>query len=100
MMPLQSTSSSSESPLFSGCENGLVDLGEDGMECVLPEGVTLLAPGTTLDGPALLEADATTSQTCLDVLNGCQSMPCSRNDGLMTPGENGSVGIRLRLRCG
>ncbi|HXB50957.1 MAG TPA: PilZ domain-containing protein [Streptosporangiaceae bacterium] len=46
---------------------GLVDLGEDGMECVLPEAVTLLAPGTTLDGPVLLEAEATTSQICLDV---------------------------------
>jgi len=46
---------------------GLVDLGEDGMECVLPEAVTLLAPGTTLDGPVLLEAAATASQICLDV---------------------------------
>ena len=46
---------------------GLVDVGEDGMECVLPEAVTLLAPGTTMDGPVLLEAEATTSQICLDV---------------------------------
>jgi hypothetical protein len=46
---------------------GLVDLSEGGVQCVLPEAPPVLAPGTTLDGPFLLEAEVTTSRTCLSV---------------------------------
>ena len=46
---------------------GLVDLSEGGMGCVLPEGSPLAAPGATLGGPFLLEAEATASRICLDV---------------------------------
>ncbi len=46
---------------------GLVDLSEDGVRCVLPEAPLVLAPGTTLDGPFLLEAEVTTSRICLRV---------------------------------
>ena len=46
---------------------GLVDLSEGGMGCVLPEGSPLAAPGATLGGPFLLEAEATASPICLDV---------------------------------
>ena len=46
---------------------GLVDLSEGGMGCVLPEGSSLTAPGATLGGPFLLEAEATASRICLDV---------------------------------
>ncbi len=46
---------------------GLVDLGEGGVRCVLPEARAALGPGTTLDGPFLLEAEVTTSRICLAV---------------------------------
>ncbi len=46
---------------------GLVDLSEDGVRCVLPEAPPALAPGATLGGPVLLEAEVTTSRICLDV---------------------------------
>ncbi len=46
---------------------GLVDLSERGFQCVLPEAPPVLAPGTPLDGPFLLEAEVTTSRICLDV---------------------------------
>lgn len=45
---------------------GLVDLSLAGMRCVLPEAPSALAPGATLDGPFLLEAEVTTSRICLD----------------------------------
>ena len=37
------------------------------MRCVLPEEPQLVAPGATLGGPFLLEAETTTSRLCLDV---------------------------------
>jgi len=46
---------------------GLVDLSEGGMGCVLPEGSPLAAPGATLGGPFLLEAEVTATRICLDV---------------------------------
>ncbi len=46
---------------------GLVDLSEGGVRCVLPEASPMLAPGTTVDGPFLLEAEVTTSRICLSV---------------------------------
>ena len=46
---------------------GLVDLSEGGVQCVLPEAPPVLAPGATLDGPFLLEAEVTTSRICLGV---------------------------------
>jgi len=54
------------------CENttispGLVDLGERGMRCVLPEAAPLVRSGTTLRGPMLLEVAAHASRICLDV---------------------------------
>jgi hypothetical protein len=45
----------------------LVDLGEGGMRCVLPDTSPVLAPGATLDGPFLLEAEVATSRICLAV---------------------------------
>jgi len=46
---------------------GLVDVSEGGLRCVQPEAPPVLAPGATLDGPFLLEADGTASRICLDV---------------------------------
>jgi hypothetical protein len=46
---------------------GLVDLSEDGMQCVLPEAPRMLAQGAALGRPFLLEAEVTTSRLCLDV---------------------------------
>jgi PilZ domain len=45
---------------------GLVDLSLAGTRCVLPEAPPALAPGATLDGPFLFEAEVTTSRICLD----------------------------------
>ena len=45
---------------------GLVDLSEGGVRCVLPEASPMLAPGATVDGPFLLEAEVTTSRICLE----------------------------------
>jgi PilZ domain len=46
---------------------GLVDLSEGGLRCVLPETPSMLAPGATLDGPFLLEAEVPRLRICLDV---------------------------------
>jgi hypothetical protein len=46
---------------------GLVDLGERGMRCVLPEAPPLVAPGAALGGPVVLEAEMDASRICLDV---------------------------------
>jgi hypothetical protein len=46
---------------------GLVDMSEGGMECVVPEAWSMLAPGARLTGPFLLESQGTTAQLCLDV---------------------------------
>jgi hypothetical protein len=46
---------------------GLVDLGERGLQCVLPEASPLVAPGVTLSGGFLLEAEVNASRICLDV---------------------------------
>ena len=46
---------------------GLVDLNEGGVRCVLAEASPMPAPGTTVDGPFLLEAEVTTSRICLSV---------------------------------
>jgi hypothetical protein len=45
---------------------GLVDVSEGGVRCVLPEAPALVAPGATLAGPFLLEAEVMTSRICLD----------------------------------
>ena len=45
---------------------GLVDLSENGLRCVLPDAQSLIAPGPTLDGPFLLEAEVISSRICLD----------------------------------
>lgn len=45
---------------------GLVDVSEGGVRCVLPEAPALLAPGATLTGPFLLEAEVMTSRIFLD----------------------------------
>jgi hypothetical protein len=45
---------------------GLVDLSEGGLRCVVPE-ASMLAPGATLDGPFLLEAEVPSLRICLDV---------------------------------
>jgi hypothetical protein len=47
---------------------GLVDLSEGGVRCVMPEAPPVLAPGATLEGPFLLEAEVTTLRICLDVV--------------------------------
>jgi hypothetical protein len=46
---------------------GLVDLSEGGLRCALPEASSTLAPGATLDGPFLLEAEVPDLRICLDV---------------------------------
>jgi hypothetical protein len=46
---------------------GLVDLSEGGVQCVLPESPTVLAPDGELHGPFLFEAEASRSRICLDV---------------------------------
>ena len=46
---------------------GLVDLGERGVRCVLPEASSVVASGVTLTGPFLLEVQVTASRVCLDV---------------------------------
>jgi PilZ domain len=46
----------------------LVDLSERGVRCVLPEAPPLIAPGATIGGPFLLEAEAGESRICLDVV--------------------------------
>jgi hypothetical protein len=43
----------------------LVDLSEGGVRCVLPDASPMLAAGTPLDGPFLLEAEVTGSRICL-----------------------------------
>jgi hypothetical protein len=45
----------------------LVDVGERGMQCVLPEASSLVTPGVTLGGAFLLEAELDASRICLDV---------------------------------
>ncbi len=45
---------------------GLVDVSEKGLRCVLPDAPSLIAPGPTLDGPFLLEAEVISSRICLD----------------------------------
>jgi hypothetical protein len=47
---------------------GLVDLSEGGVRCVMSDGLTVLAPGETLDGPFLLEAEVNSLRICLDVV--------------------------------
>ena len=47
---------------------GLVDLSEGGVRCVMPDAPLALAPGATLEGPFLLEAEVTTLRICLDVV--------------------------------
>jgi hypothetical protein len=59
---------------------GLVDLSEGGVQFVLPETSPMLAPGATLDGPFLLEAEVTTSRICLNVA-GRIRWHCSTGDG-------------------
>ncbi len=46
---------------------GIIDLGERGLQCVLPEASPLVAPGATLGGAFLLEAEVDASRICLDV---------------------------------
>ena len=46
---------------------GLVDLGEGGVRCVLPEASSLAAPGAALGGPFLIEAEVTPARICLAV---------------------------------
>jgi len=46
---------------------GLVDLGEGGVRCVLPEASPLAAPGAALGGPFLIEAEVTPARICLAV---------------------------------
>ncbi len=46
---------------------GLVDLGEGGVRCVLPEASPLVAPGAPVGGPFLLESELSPSRICLDV---------------------------------
>ncbi len=46
---------------------GLVDLGERGARCVLPEASSVVASGVTLTGPFLLEAEVAASRICLNV---------------------------------
>jgi hypothetical protein len=46
---------------------GLVDLSESGVRCLLPGAPKLVAPGATLGGPFLLEAEVGASRICLDV---------------------------------
>ncbi len=46
---------------------GLVDLGDRGVRCVLPEASSVVASGVTLTGPFLLEAEVAASRICLDV---------------------------------
>jgi hypothetical protein len=46
---------------------GLVDLGERGVQCVLPEASPLVEPGATLGAAFLLEAETEGSRICLDV---------------------------------
>ncbi len=43
----------------------LVDVSEGGARCVLPDASPMLAPGTPLDGPFLLEAEVAGSRICL-----------------------------------
>jgi hypothetical protein len=45
----------------------LVDLSEGGLRCVQPDPLPVLAPGTTLDAPLLLEAKVIKSRICLNV---------------------------------
>ena len=46
---------------------GLVDLSVRGVQCVLPKAPRLFAPGATLGGPFVLEAEMEASRICLDV---------------------------------
>ncbi len=46
---------------------GLVDLGEGGVRCVLPEASPLVGPGAPVGGPFLLESEISPSRICLDV---------------------------------
>jgi PilZ domain len=46
---------------------GLVDLSEQGVRCVLPDGLPLIGAGATLGGAFLLEAEGHKSRICLDV---------------------------------
>jgi hypothetical protein len=45
----------------------LVDLSEGGLRCVQPDALPVLAPGTTLDAPLLLETKVIKSRICLNV---------------------------------
>ena len=46
---------------------GLVELGERGVQCVLPEASPLVEAGSTLAGPFLFETEAIASCICLNV---------------------------------
>jgi hypothetical protein len=46
---------------------GLVDIGEHGAGCVLPEQSWLVAPGAPLTGPLLLELESHAARICLNV---------------------------------
>ena len=46
---------------------GLVDLGERGLQCVLPEESPLIAAGATIGGAFLLEPELDAARICLDV---------------------------------
>ncbi|MBN1529114.1 MAG: PilZ domain-containing protein [Thermoleophilaceae bacterium] len=46
---------------------GLVDVGERGVQCVLPRATSRVAPGASLEGAFLLEAEVAASRICLDV---------------------------------
>lgn len=46
----------------------IVDLSEGGVRCVLSEASPLVAPGATIGGPFLLEAEVDASRICLDMV--------------------------------
>ena len=46
---------------------GLVDLSQSGVRFVQPEPPSALAPGATLEGPFLFEAEGNAARICLDV---------------------------------
>jgi hypothetical protein len=60
---------------------GLVDIGESGMQCVLPDASPLVVPGATLGGPFLVETEVIPSRICLDVLG---QISWCRNTGVGT----------------
>jgi hypothetical protein len=46
----------------------LIDMSDSGLRCSLPEASRAVAPGVTLGGPYLIEAEAAGSRICLDVM--------------------------------